>query len=163
QHDLVQLHYRLWVDPEETTEDGNPMVGGILRQVKRTLNQVIVDEENPEQLRTDNWAPELGYLEFRYFDGVEWTTTWDVTAGNSLPQMIQITVGYENITTAEWEDDDLEVYPIEDYPFGPDKEDIDRYSVLVRMPTADRFFGSRLQRLGQQMGTDEVMGVEGSP
>jgi hypothetical protein len=159
-HDVQWVSYSLWVDENETTEDGDPMVGGILRTLRRTLSQTIVDEEEPLQQRSDNWAPELGFLEFRYFDGVEWHTEWQLTEGNSLPQMIMITVGYDNITMPEWEDYDLDDYPIEDYPLGPDEPfSVDRYSVLVRLPAADRFFSSRLQTLGQSMTED--FGVEG--
>lgn len=160
--DLTQLTYLLWIDEEETTDEGEPLVGGILREEKSTLNQFVIeenDEDNPFQIRRDLWAPELGYLEFRYFDGVEWTTTWEVTEGNSLPQMIQITVGFDSITEAELLDEDLDFFPLEDYPLGPDEPHPDRYSVLVRIPAADRFFGSRVQRMNQEI--NEMMGVEG--
>lgn len=159
-HDVQWVSYALWVEEEMTTEDGNPMVGGILRTLRRTLSQAIIDEDEPLQQRNDNWAPELGYLEFRYYDGVEWHTEWEIVEGNSLPQMIMITVGYDSITMSDWQDFDLDDYPIEEYPLGPDEAiSVDRYSVLVRLPAADRFFSSRLQTLGQSM--TEGFGVEG--
>ena len=159
QHDLREIGYRLWIDPEEETEDGEPIVEGILRTEKKTLNQFLVDEEDPEQLRNDLWSPELRYLEYRYFDGVEWTTTWELTEGNPLPQLVQVTVGFEPLTRAEQEDEDLTTYPIEEYPLGDDQPHSDRYSIIVRIPAADRFFSSRLQRVGQEFG--EQLGVEG--
>lgn len=159
QHDLRELTYELWIDPEETTEDNEPIVGGILRTEKRTLNQLVIDEEDPLQLRHDLWSYELGYLEFRYFDGVEWTTTWEVAEGNPLPQLIQVTVGFDSITQAQIDDEDLSSYPIEEYPLGDDQPHRERYSIMVRLPAADRFFSSRLQRVGQAFG--EQMGVEG--
>ena len=161
QHDLLEVGYSLWVDDEETTEDGDPLVTGILRTAKITLNQFLIDETDPLDLRTDLWSPELLYLEFRYFDGVEWTTKWDVTAGNSLPQLIQITVGFKPLTMYEYEDQDLDEYPIQEYPLGDDRYHADRYTTLVRIPAADKFFASRLQRVGQQMTEQFGVGAEG--
>lgn len=161
QHDLRELSYELWIDPDDTTEDGEPLVGGIIRTEKKTLNQFLIDEEDPLQLRRDLWSHELGYLEFRYFDGVEWSTTWEVAEGNSLPQAIQITVGFDSLTQHELDDEDLSQYPIDnpDYALGDDLEHPDRYSVIVRLPAADRLFSSRLQRVGDEFS--EQFGIEG--
>lgn len=159
-HDLTLVSYRLWVDESEQTEDGDPLVGGILRTERKTLNQFLIDDEDPLTERNDLWSAELGYLEFRYFDGVEWTTSWQLGQGNSLPQAVLMVVGYEPLTMDEYEDRDLDEYPIEEYPFGPDTElGVDRYMMVVRMPAADSLFGSRFQRLGQEFA--EQMGVEG--
>lgn len=131
QHDLTQASYWLWVDPEETDEDGEPIIGGIMRTEKKTLNQFLVEFDDPLDVRNDLWSPELGYLEFRYFDGVEWDTVWDVTKGNSLPQLIQVTVGFEPCTNDELDNRDLDEYPLIDYPYGDDKVHSDRYSIIV--------------------------------
>ena len=160
QHDLTQVSYWLWVDPEETDEDGEPIIGGIMRTEKKTLNQFLVEFDDPLDVRNDLWSPELGYLEFRYFDGVEWDTTWDVTKGNSLPHLIQVTVGFESCTDDELEDRDLDDYPLIDYPYGDDKEHADRYSIIVRIPAADKFFSSRVNKqlgkgLAEQLGFEE--------
>ncbi|MFN0135650.1 MAG: type II secretion system protein J [Phycisphaerae bacterium] len=160
-HDLRQIGYSLWIDQENETEEGEPIVGGIIRTEKKTLNQFIVEEDEPEQIRNDLWAAELGYLEFRYFDGVEWDTKWDVTDGNSLPQLIQITIGFSSITKAENEDQDLESYPVAEYPFGPDIYYKDRYTTIVKVLAADKLFGSRVSRVGKQ--ATELMGVGGAP
>jgi type II secretory pathway pseudopilin PulG len=162
QHDLTQLSYWLWVDPEETDDEGEPVIGGIIRTEKRTLNQFIVELEDPLDVRNDLWSPELGYLEFRYFDGVEWDIKWDVTEGNSLPQLIQITVGFEPCSSEELENVDLEEYPLEEYPYGDDRVHPDRYSIVVRIPAADKFFGSRIQKVGQQL-SETLGGMEGLP
>lgn len=159
QHDLIQVAYSLWVDPENKTEEGEPIVGGIIRTEKKTLNQFIVNEEDPEQVRNDLWCTELGYLEFRYFDGIEWDTKWDITEGNSLPQLVQITVGFNNVTSEELEDADLKTYPIAEFPYGDNRSHPDRYSLIVRIPAADRFFSSRVSRVGKQLS--ESLGIEG--
>lgn len=154
-HDLHEVTYSLWVDPENTTDDGEPIVGGILRSEKRTLNQQVVEEGDPLVVRNDLWSHELGYLEFRYFDGVEWDTTWDIDQGNSLPQLIKITVGFNSVTQAELDDADLEQRTLDD----PDPYDPSRYSTIIRIPAADRFFGSRFQRVGKQLSSQ--LGVDG--
>ncbi|MBI5865776.1 MAG: hypothetical protein HZB38_14990 [Planctomycetes bacterium] len=158
-HDLRMVSYSLWVDPNEKTEEGEPIVGGIIRAEKKTLNQFIVNEDDPLDVRNDLLSPELGYLEFRYFDGVEWDTKWDITDGNSLPQLIQVTVGYKSMTQDEADDVDLQTYPVTDYPFGDPVPHDDRYTVIVRVPSADRYFGSRVSRVGKQYS--EQLGVTG--
>jgi len=161
QHDLTLVTYGLWIDPDQKTDEGEPIVGGLLRTEKKTLNQFLVDEQDILDVRTDLWSHEIGYLEFRYFDGVEWDVEWSITEGNSLPQLIQVTVGFGSITQDEVDNRDLDEFPLEDYPLGDDKEHPDRYSMIVRIPAADKFFGSRIQRLGQQ--ASEMFGVEGGP
>ena len=121
QHDLTQVSYWLWVSPGETGEDGEPIVGGIIRTEKKTLNKVLVELDDPLDVRNDLWSHELGYLEFRYFDGVDWDIKWDVTEGNSLPQLIQVTVGFKPCTSDELENHDLDDYPLAEYPYGDDK------------------------------------------
>ncbi|MBW7904490.1 MAG: prepilin-type N-terminal cleavage/methylation domain-containing protein [Phycisphaerae bacterium] len=159
QHDLTLVSYRLWVDDRQRDDKGDPLVGGIIRTEKKTLNQFLVEEDDPLQQRNDLWSSELGYLEFRYFDGYEWDTKWEVTQGNSLPQLVMVTVGFGKLSMDEYEDVDLQEFPIEDYPLGPGLEFADRHSIIVRLPAADKFFGSRVQRVGQQMS--EQLGVGG--
>lgn len=40
-------------------------------------------------------APEVNYLEFRYFDGLEWQVEWDSEALGGLPVAIEITIGID--------------------------------------------------------------------
>lgn len=159
QHDLREVSYSLWIDEDKRTETDDPTVGGIIRTEKKTLNQFLVDEEQPEELRSDLWSYELGYLEFRYYDGVQWDIKWDLNEGNSLPQLIMVTVGFKPLTQIELDNQDLDEFPIEEYPFGDNKWRSDRFSVIVRIPGADRMFSSRFQRMGKQMS--DQLGVEG--
>lgn len=161
QHDLRVLGYRLWVDPENQDENGQPIVGGIVRTEKRTLNQFIVEEDDPLQLREDLWAHEFGYLEFRYYDGFEWDTVWDVTQGNSLPHAVMVTLGFKPLSTDELENRDLDQFPIADYPFGDEQEHPDRYSLVIRLPAADQGFGAHVRRAANS--ARDAMGVEGGP
>ena len=168
QFDLREITYELWVDPEETTEDGDPLVGGILRTERRALSPSVQEAELPEDERDimyqrhDLWSHELGYLEFRYFDGVVWSTSWQVEQGNPLPQMVQITVGFDSIKKDAWEDQDLESYPLDQYPFGPDVPNENHYTTVVRLPAADQMFSSRLQGLGNQ-SEDVYQSLTGAP
>lgn len=166
EHDLREVTYELWVDPQETTEDGEPLVAGILRTERRALTPVQTEEQAPEgedllYLRRDLWSPELGYLEFRYFDGARWTTSWEVTQGNALPHLVQITVGFKSLTSDELEDRDLEQYPLAEYPLGPDAPAPDRYSVLVRLPAADQMFTAAAYRLAGE--AEEIYRFGGPP
>lgn len=156
EHDLREITYALWIDPEETTEDGEPLVGGILRTERRAINPLLTEAEIPEDedllyLRHDLWSPELGYLEFRFFDGIEWNTTWNVSEGNPLPQLIQITVGFTSLKREDLEDQDLQAYPLDQYPTGPDVPNPDHYSAIVRLAGADQMFTSRMNNLGSQV------------
>lgn len=171
-HDLRQITYQLWVDQEEDTEEGEPLVLGVLRTERRALDPVETQEDVAEgqdlkYIRHDLWAPELGYLEFRYYDGVQWSTTWNVPQGNRLPHLIQITVGFDSLLRDELEDQDLSEYPLEEYPLGPPTPSVNRFTTLVRLPAADEMFSARLSRLGddveevyQSGGTEDGEGEE---
>ena len=153
--DLYEVTYELWIDPDEETESGDPIVGGILRTVRQGLDPYETEEDVPEgedllYIRRDLWSYELGYLEFRYFDGVEWSTTWDVTQGNKLPHLIQITIGFDSLTQEALDDEDLTDYPIDQYPLGPDHADPDRYSTMVRIPAADDTYSAHMYRLSTE-------------
>lgn len=165
-HDLREITYELWVDPEETTEEGEPLVAGIIRTERRAIEpskneEEVAEDEDLLYLRHDLWSHELGYLEFRYFDGVEWTTGWQVNQGNPLPHAVQITVGFDSLTSEELEDQDLEEFPLEQYPLGPDVPNLDRYSLIVRIPAVDQMFAGRMNRLGAEI--EELFQFMGPP
>jgi prepilin-type N-terminal cleavage/methylation domain-containing protein len=161
-HDIRVVSFFLDWSDQLTTEEGEPLVRGIREIQQITLGQTLVDEEDRLEVQNRELARELGYLEFRYFDGAAWSTEWTVTEGNALPQMVQIVVGFDELTEAEIEDEDLDMYPIEDYPLGPDEANPLRYSTIVRLPAADRFFGSGLQNVQNRVLEDAgaTMGVE---
>ena len=39
-------------------------------------------------------APEVSYLQFRYFDGAAWYTSWDSESSGRLPRAIEVTIGF---------------------------------------------------------------------
>jgi hypothetical protein len=152
QFDLQQVRYYIAWDEENVDSNGNPRSLGLVRRANRTyLRDVVFDENDPaaEQAelawKEELYAPEIKYLEVLYFDGARWWDTWELEQGNTLPQMVRVTVGFVPELPEEQE---LEIV---DEDFLQQEEDIeplaeDRYSIFIRIPQADVFFGSRMSR-----------------
>ncbi len=48
-------------------------------------------------------APEVASVQFEYFDGVSWTTSWDSGTSNSIPNAIRITIDFSPpVSTGGW-------------------------------------------------------------
>ncbi len=162
QCDLRQVQYYLAYDDEEqhSYEDGveadKPL--GLVRREIKTFHQVAQFEEDAESVELDLLSPELKYVRFRYFDGVEWVDKWDLGQepeggmGNSLPQAVEITVGYSELPPPD-EEEDEEEGEFEDSDLTPSEPELyskNAYTVMVRLPQADSFFGSRIMRAQQR-------------
>ena len=39
-------------------------------------------------------APEVATIQFEYFDGVTWSTSWDTGTSNSIPNAVRITIDF---------------------------------------------------------------------
>ena len=115
-----------------------------------------------------NWeelyAPEIRYLRFCYYDGYKWWDDWQIWGENPLPQLVQVTIGFE-------------MHPPCGEEFGQDKTNEefceclnkdpvdcepllkDQYSTVVRVTGADPLFRSRVSRESQsaidQMATSK--------
>ncbi len=157
QQDLHEITWSLWIDPLNTKDNGDPIVGGLMRDERRVMDPVIPESEAAEQdqiqyVRHELVSPELGYLEFRYFDGVQWSTTWSGGQGNPLPQQIQVTIGFDSIKKEDVENSDLEDYPVDRYPLGPDTANAQRYSTIVQLVGADSTLSNRLSSLSGANG-----------
>ncbi len=135
-------------EPEAETEDAGPDRSSFGRSADEVFDENLdeeLDDEEQEGAKQELYAPELKFIEFFYHDGTRWWDSWEIREGNSLPQMVMITVGYEPQLP---EDEDIQI--IKD--ILDDEEDIepvpkDRYVVVVRIPQADSFFlGPRIQR-----------------
>jgi len=132
-------------DRGRQSDKGTP--GGVGREVEDPFDDELdeeLDEEELEGAKRELYAPEIKYVEFFYHDGNKWWESWEITSGNSLPQMVMVTIGYEPELP-----DDEEIEIIKD--ILEDEEDIeplpeDRFMVIIRIPQADSFFGSRIQR-----------------
>ncbi len=115
------------------------------------MHQTALFENRSDSVDLDLLAPEIKYLRLRYFDGVDWVDKWDIGndleggLGNSLPQAVEVTVGYKELPPREEEEEELD----EDsdlVPSEPEPYDRKTYSVVVRLQQADPFLGSRLMR-----------------
>lgn len=157
QFDLQQIRYYVAWDEENLTEDGDPRALGLVRRESKTYlrDALVVSEEAEESaeeveeaqmaFKEELYAPEIRFLELKYFDGATWWDDWELTQGNSLPQLVRITIGFEPVIP---ESEDMDI--VED-DFLEDEDEIDplpgdRYSILVRPVQADVFFGSRMSR-----------------
>jgi hypothetical protein len=144
QFDLCQVTYELRWDEEEVDENGDYICLGLFREVIKTLNQPV-RVETDEGILTDLYAPEIQYLRFWYFDGHDWVKEWLGGEGNSLPQAVYVTIGFDKITPEEEEreldseDKTLDFEELEPHPW--------RHSMIVQLPGANGFFGSRLTRI----------------
>jgi hypothetical protein len=156
--DIRSVQYYLAYDYEEGSEDYEYADGtqsfaplGLVRREVKTLHQAVLDETSSVAVDLDLLAPEIKYIRFRYFDGVDWIDKWDIGEdvegglGNSLPQAVEITVGYSELPPKEEEEIDLEEDP-DLIPSLPEPYSPETYTVMVRLPQADTFFGSRMMR-----------------
>ena len=157
QFDLEQIRYYIAWDHENVGTDGLPVALGLVRKVSKTYmrdvviaDDAMVEDETGEDaalaIKEELYAPEIRFLEFKYFDGAKWWDKWELAQANSVPQMVQVTIGF--IPEEYEEEDDLDL--VED-DFLQDEEELDplpedRYSILVRLKQADVFFGSRVSR-----------------
>lgn len=155
QSDMRQVQYYIAYDEDLSFDypDGTtgPAPMGLVRREIQTLNQVTVREDQAQSVELDLYAPEMKYLRFRYFDGVEWLDRWDIGKGgeaglgNSLPQAVEVTVGYTAIEPPE-DEDELDLENSDLLPAPPEPYSEDKCSIVVRLQQADTFFGSRILR-----------------
>jgi hypothetical protein len=157
QFDLKEVRYYIAWDEENLDDEGNPRPLGLVRRVTQTFNQVLIieGEEGSDEtaaIKEELYAPEIKFIEFRYFDGQKWWDTWEVIGGNSLPQAVMITVGYTPVLPEGYRD--MEVIDEEENLDPEEWRELytDRYMTIVRLAQADRFFGSRISREAASFG-----------
>ena len=166
QFDLRQVRYYIAWDYENTDTNGEPRSLGLARREIRTyLRDIAFDDEEEAAEAADDaelatkeelYAPEIKYLEVLYFDGATWWETWELNQQNALPQIVRITIGFKP------QQPDAEEMQMVEEDFLRDEEELepladDRYTVLVRPPQADVFFGSRLTREASSFGESAGM------
>lgn len=167
QFDLQEVRYYIGWDEENTNSNGDPRALGLVRRVSKTfLREVIIegdeesdsgDEEQTVAIKEELYAPEIKYIEFKYFDGATWWDDWEIKQGNALPQIVRVTVGFVPELPDE-EDLDL----VEDEFLRDEAEQkplaADRFAMFVRLVQADTFFGSRLTREASAFSGSESSG-----
>jgi len=112
------------------------------------------DEDDPDMGADVEWeelyAPELRYLRFCYFDGSTWWDDWEITGESPLPQLVMLTVGFEEHAPfgEEFGGDDNEEFCkcMGEDPVNCPRLPRDQYSMVVRVPPADPLFRSRIGR-----------------
>lgn len=157
---------------DEGLDEGDP---GDLEGGEENIEEVLPDEEFPEdEERGDvtlgldiNWeelyAPEVRHLRFCYFDGSKWWDSWDLSGESPLPQLVQVTLGFEPVppVDAKFSFDNeineefctcLNEDPVDCEPLAPDQ-----FSTVVRVPQADPLFRSRVSRETQSL-VEQVSG-----
>jgi hypothetical protein len=165
QFDIQEARYYIAWDEENLDDNNDPRALGLVRRVTRTFNQAIIieGEEGTDEaaaIKEELYAPEIKFLEFRYFDGATWWDRWEEYNGNSLPQIVRITVGYTPILPEEYEEFEL----VDDNFLRDESEQEelppDQYTTFVRLVQADIFFGSRLSREASAFSeSEEGIGV----
>ena len=176
QCDVRTVQYYLGYDDAEShtypdgSTDARPL--GLVRTEVKTPLQQQVNELNEVSEHIDLFAPEIKYLRFRYFDGAEWIERWQIGgapggatggAANALPQAVEVTVGYDEVPPEKEDEisfDNKNLKPAPPEPYSPNT-----YTVLVWLPQADAFLGSRLIRAQEMLAsnpTDESGQASGS-
>jgi hypothetical protein len=77
-------------------------------------------------------APEVNYLEFRYFDGLEWQVEWDSEEMGGLPVAVEITIGID--PTGGADPQTLDVTEVNDLAMEDMNEYL--YRLVVHLPVA---------------------------
>lgn len=78
-------------------EDSNSGVQGLARLEGDRLAMGLADEQADEDALAENTrilATEINYLQFHYFDGIEWVDVWDSAEMGGLPQAVEIVIGF---------------------------------------------------------------------
>ena len=72
-------------------------VGGLTRVQGDRMAMQAADESGDVSTVASNvklLAPEVAAIQFEYFDGVSWTSTWDSGSTSSLPNAIRVTIDF---------------------------------------------------------------------
>jgi hypothetical protein len=73
---------------------GGEVTGGLVRRALSRAATTWASENNLDILNAQGRiiAPEVTYLEFRYFDGFEWLEQWDTEQEGGLPTAVEIAI-----------------------------------------------------------------------
>jgi hypothetical protein len=113
------------------------------------------------------YASEIRYLRLCYYDGYKWWDDWNVVGENPLPQLVLVTIGFEEHCPFG-EELGLEEKKAEEFCSCLNEDetieclslDEDQFATVVRVPQADPFFRSRVTREAQALIEDFSDGAE---
>ncbi len=79
---------------QQTTSINGSNGGLVRRELDRAVTQWAMNNANYEALqqKAQVLAPEVAYVEFRYFDGTQWWTEWDSQVQGTLPVAVDIAI-----------------------------------------------------------------------
>ncbi len=106
--------------------------GLVRRSFDRAATLWAIDNGDIDALQSAGTllASEVRYLEFAYFDGMEWLSEWDSSEMSGLPLAIRITLGLESARSSDQTEDEF---------WGIDADDLSELLILrtvVELPTA---------------------------
>jgi len=152
--------------PAEGSTDGAAPQETLLDQL--FLEDGAEDEDvslGPDINWEELYAPEIRFIRFCYYDGYQWWDDWQVSGENPLPQLVQVTIGFEAHPPCgeEFGQDKINEEFCECLNKDPvDCEPLpkDQFSTIVRVTGADPLFRSRVSRESQsvidQMATSKT-------
>ena len=82
----------------ETSSTGNGIQGLARLEGDRLAMSKADESADYEQLAQQSQllAPEIGSLQFQYFDGTDWLEVWDSIEYGTVPQAVKVTIGFRN-------------------------------------------------------------------
>jgi type II secretory pathway pseudopilin PulG len=82
--------------PSYTASNGESQGLSRLAGDRMTMNFADAESDLVTLVQSTNLlAPEVTFLQFRYFDGVDWLEDWDSDALGGLPKSIEIIIGFD--------------------------------------------------------------------
>ena len=152
EYDLRRVQYYVIRADEIRDENGDPTVFGLARKESRIRNRPVRVEGEEGDEPIELISSEIKYLEFRYWDGAQWTATWENADEAALPQAVRITLGRVSV-------------PLDDETMTTGLDDEDRFAKIDEDPHPDRVTtvvpvlladpvggGSRAHSLRSQLG-----------
>lgn len=80
-----------------TTANGKPITG-LARMQGDRLTMAQADQNGDLSSlasRVQLLAPEVASIEFEYYDGVSWSTSWDTATSNLVPNAVRVTIQFQ--------------------------------------------------------------------
>jgi type II secretory pathway pseudopilin PulG len=111
---------------------------GLVRcEMDRAMSQYATQQGQSTLQNAAVIAPEILALEFQYFDGTQWDTSWDTTQNSGLPQAVKISMVLADPAHAGQAGYTAPQYASVADAAAQDPDSV--YSTVVRLPASDPF------------------------
>jgi type II secretory pathway pseudopilin PulG len=120
----------------QQTAPTNGSNGGLVRrELDRAVTQWAMNNANYDALqkKAQVLAPEVAYLEFRYFDGTQWWMEWDSQVKGTLPVAVEIALAI--VSPQDIENQPLSIASYASFADLPPGTSI--YRLVVRLPVGE--------------------------